>query len=553
MKWIISKKLLVFPLLIICVYMVSCDSLPRKEDVSLREIALKESTISIHPGKPGKSPFWNGYAKRFIYAPSFNYDKIENANHYLYEVVSDVNSKEYIFESSTPNASLSPIWTSIPVGFFNIKVKGITSNGGIIDLAGSGRYYRAAPFAGIYHEPVLPYNKSAELALEKLMKKDYVQYWITHQKPDPSYLYYRYPTKMFGALIVGAVTYAKLKPNTVEAKRAKELAVIVADFLMDISNSEGSPLEYFPPTYRGYEGYDAQFNESSETHMNYDNTMIPYAADAGNAYLDLYDYSGNEKYFEAAVKIANTYKKTQLENGSWHLYVNKKTGTPTAPNIAIPTSMINYFNRLTQNYGVKDLDDATQAALNWIMVNPVKTYNWQGQFEDVKASQPYQNQSREQACDLAVYLFKNHTDITLAEELLRFAEDQFVIWEQPIDIEIELIEQNSSKLGYNSKNWITPCVMEQYEWWMPVSRSAGIMINTYWEAYNATGKEIYLAKAKSIANSFTVVQEKHQGEYPTYFTEYNMGYWLNNTIYPAKVMMNFNDHLENLKNKNHNK
>ncbi|MCM4155756.1 hypothetical protein DHD80_07035 [Gramella sp. AN32] len=527
---------------------MSCNSLPNREEVSLQEIALKESTIPVHPGTPGKSPFWNGYAKRFIYAPSFNFDKIEGAGYYLYELESEVNSKKYSFKNATPHATLSPIWTSIPVGFFNIKVKGFTPGGNNLGLAGSGRYYHAAPFAGVYHKPVLPYDKSAEKALEKLMEKEYVEYWITHQKPDPNYLYYRYPTKMFGALIVGAVTYARLKPNTAEAEKARELAVIVADHLIKISNPEGSPLEYFPPTYHGYEGYDAQFNKSSENHMNYDNTMIPYAADAGNAYLDLYDYTKEDKYFEAAIKIAHTFKKTQLENGSWYLYVNKKTGKPTAPNIAIPTSMIKYFNRLSQDYDVKDLNGATQEALKWVMANPVNTFNWQGQFEDVKASKPYQNQSREQACELAIYLFKNHTNISLAEELVRFAEDQFVIWEQPMDIEIELMEQNSSKLGYQSKNWITPCVQEQYEWWMPVSRSAGIMIDTYWEAYNETGKEIYLAKAKSIANSFTVVQEIHQGEYPTYFTKYDMGFWLNNTIYPAKVMMDFNDHLGNLKN-----
>lgn len=275
---------------------------------------------------------------------------------------------------------------------------------------------------------------------------------------------------------------------------------------------------------------------------------MPYGADAGHAYLDLYDLTGKDKYLEAARRIAETYVKTQLDNGSWYLFVDNETGEPTAPNIAIPTSTINYFNRLENDYGVDNLNKSTQAALKWIMNNPVKTFNWQGQFEDVKASLPFENQSREQACELAMYLFKNDTKTELAKELVRFAEDQFVIWEKPIDIEIELMEQNSSKLGYKSENWITPCVQEQYDWWMPVSRSAGIMIDTYWEAFMATGNEIYLAKARSIANSFTVVQQAHNGDYPTYFTKYPMGVWLNNTVYPAKVMKNFHDRLESVEN-----
>lgn len=534
--------LLLFPVLVL---FGACTSLNQQEaEESYGEIALEESARPVRPGIPGERPFWNSYSQRFIYGPAFDFEPIKNASKYRFDLISnDENSTSYTFEADMPYASLSPVWVELPVGDYKLEVTALSNDGKALGIIGEREFYRAATFNGIYHKPVLPYDESAAQALEKLMEKDYVTYWLTHKEPDPGYLYYRYPTKMFSALIVGAVTYARLKPNSAEAARAEELASIVADFLIDISNPKGTPLEYFPPTYRGYEDLDAQFNESSESHMKSYNTMITYAADAGHAYLDLYDFTGEKKYFEAAKNIADTYKKTQLENGSWYLYVDKRTGEPTASNVAIPTSTINYFNRLSQEYGVNQLGNATEAALEWVMENPVNTFDWQGQFEDVKASKPYQNHSREQACELATYLFKNNSNIALAEELVRFSEDQFVIWEQPMDIEIELMEQNSEKSGYQSENWITPCVQEQYEWWMPVSRSAGIMISTYWEAYKATGKEIYLAKAKSIANSITVVQEKHDGEYPTYFTPYNMGFWLNNSVYPAKVMMDLSDNL----------
>jgi len=264
--------------------------------------------------------------------------------------------------------------------------------------------------------------------------------------------------------------------------------------------------------------------------------------DAGNAFLDLYDYSGDEKYLEAAKKIADTYLKRQLDNGSWYQFVNHETGEPTAENIVIPTSVINYFDRLRTNYGVKGLEMSISKTLDWIMNNPVKTFNWQGQFEDVKALPPYQNLSREQACDLAVYLFRNEKDIKLAEELLRFSEDQFVIWEQP-----KKIAYQQPRPGGKSENWITPSVQEQYVFWMPVGRAAGIMMETYWEAYTATKKEIYLAKAKSIANAFTLVQKAHDGDYPTFFTQYPMNKWLNSTVYPAKLMMKLEKNLQQLK------
>ncbi len=525
---------------------VACGSVPNK-NLSFKEQGIQETLQPVHPGFPGEIPFWNSYAKRFIYAPAFDFKKIPGAEGYLFKVISEVNSETYRFYDDIPYASLAPIWNQIPIGFFKLEVVGLSGSEKEMGKAGEGRYYHAAPFAGIYNAPqLMDYDRSASIALEHLMQEDYVRYWFTHKKPDPNYLYYRYPTKMFSALVVGAVTYSRINDGTPKGKEAKKLAEIVADFLLGLSFPEGTPLAHFTPTYRGYEGLDAQFNKTTNSHMNVRNTMMPYGADAGHAYLDLFDLTNKVKYLEAAKRIAETYVRTQLDNGSWYLFVDNETGEPTAPNIAIPTSIINFFNRLESDYGVENLNKSTQAALEWIMNNPVRTFNWQGQFEDVKASLPFENQSREQACELAMYLFKNNLKIGLAKELVRFAEDQFVIWEKPMDIEIELMEQNSSKLGYMSENWITPCVQEQYDWWMPVSRSAGIMIDTYWEAFNATQNKIYLAKAKSIANSFIKVQEAHDGDYPTYFTKYPMGVWLNNTVYPAKVMKNFNDRLKSL-------
>ncbi len=98
-------------------------------------------------------------------------------------------------------------------------------------------------------------------------------------------------------------------------------------------------------------------------------------------------------------------------------------------------------------------------------------------------------------------------------------------------------------------NWITPSVHEQYVFWMPIGRSAGIMVETFWQAYVSTKKEIYLAKAKSIAGTFTKVQKEHNGDYPTFFTKYPMNLWLNSTVYPAKVLMTLQNNLNKLNKK----
>jgi maltose/maltodextrin transport system substrate-binding protein len=421
----------------------------------------------------------------------------------------------------------------------------MAADGRELGVSGEGDYFRAAPFDGPYLRPELPYDASGRLALDKALAKPFVQHWLTHKEPDYDYYFYRYPAKLFGSLIVGAVMQARVKAGTEESKRMTELARIVADYLIKISFSAGRPLEHFPPAY-----YGKSVGKNAKSHMQLSNYMIIAAAESGQAYLDLYDLTGDKKYFEAAKRIAQTYLKTQHANGSWILYLNHETGEATADKFAIPTSTINYFERLKNDYKVEGLQSAIDRAFAWIMENPVRTFEWLAQYEDVGLTDApkYRRMSREQPCDLAIYLFKTRANqpkmVALAEELIRFSEDQFITWEEMEDLVVRgnntirrPTDDNLTKPGWYSKTWLLPVVHEQYGFWMPSARNTGLMIETYWHAYRVTKKEVYLAKALSIANNFTRVQSLHDGEYPTMFTPHPMNYWLNNSLYPAKVMI----------------
>src|SRR5690606_13252761 len=118
-------------------------------------------------------------------------------------------------------------------------------NGKVIGTAGEKRFYRAAPFNGVYHAPVMPYDQSAKVALEHLLNEAYVKYWLMNKKPDPNYLNYRYPAKIYSALVIGAVDYAKLNKGNPKAEEAIKLAKIVADFMLSIRYEPGSKWEYF--------------------------------------------------------------------------------------------------------------------------------------------------------------------------------------------------------------------------------------------------------------------------------------------------------------------
>lgn len=147
--------------------------------------ALAESVVPIRPGIPGLSAFWNGHSRQFIYAPNFDFKEVRGAKEYRYDIIMDSGSHAFVFLASTPYSPLSPVWSQMPVGKFKLVVTGLDKSGIALDEAGSGNYYRAAWFNGIYHQPAMPYDESASTALSSLLNEKYVTYWLDHKAPDP--------------------------------------------------------------------------------------------------------------------------------------------------------------------------------------------------------------------------------------------------------------------------------------------------------------------------------------------------------------------------------
>jgi maltose/maltodextrin transport system substrate-binding protein len=472
---------------------------------------------------PTRPAAWNQHAIQFIWPPGFDVHEVEGAKTYLFEAGA-ADGRAYSFRSREARSDLTPIWGKLPVGPVSLRVSGLDDSGRVMRVATTRAFHRAAPFNGPYGKPVLAYGESARVALESLMHEPFVQSWRTTGKPDPSYPLYRYAAKMMGSLAGGCSLYAQQTPRPTDADEAIAIGRAAADYLIAISSPAGSPLEFFPPTY-----HDAKPTERENDAW----TMMMTPAEAAQGYLDFYDVTRDEKYLNAARRIAGTYAKCQWQSGTWPLKVDKRTGEPIADVELIPSEVIRLLDRLVNQYQSREYQPTLDRAVAWMMANPVRTFDWRAQFDDAKVRGPYENLSKHEACQFAAYLFmrsKNDASrLAIAEDLLRFAEDQFVVWENP-----PRARGRSEQLA--PEHWITPCSCEQYAMFEPVSGSSAWMIVAYLRAYEATGQKLYLRKAQSLGNALTLAQQRHNGRYPTRMIERDLAYWLNSTVNSARAM-----------------
>jgi len=489
----------------------------------LGKIAVTESAEPIHPGS-----FWNVNAKRFIYAPAFDFNSVEGANTYKF-VLTDKSGKSVAFEAASPKAPLSPVWKSLHVGRITVEVQALDKSGRVLATVGHRKFIKSIAFNGPYQQTCFDYTQSGRRCLEDVLHQAKVQYWLKTGQPDPNYDLYVYPSRIMGSIMAGASCYSRLSPRPQDANEAIQIARAAADFLLSLAAKPGSPTQYWTPTnwpgvpHDGHPCYD-------------DQTLVYVPSDAAQAFLDLYDVTQDKKYFDAATRMADTYVRLQRPDGTWYQLIKIETGEPAAPNLLIPTRVIQFFDRLQNQYGLKQYNSAREAAFKWLLENPVKTFNWQGQFEDIRAMPPYGNLSRQEAAHAAILLLDRagtkHGYIKIADELLRFAEDQFIVW-----------DANDPVAG---KNWIVPAALEQYQFYTPISHSNHDMILAYLKAYEVTGQKMYQAKAVALADTLVIAQQYYGGgEIPTHLrTQLPEPNWINCSIYPAITLIVSNNLLK---------
>ena len=473
--------------------------------------------------------FWNINSTQFMYVPAFRFTGIRECERYRYDAV-DEKGETHSFETDSCCALLTPIWRELPEGVVKLTVKAINPDGTDYALIGARVFFKLASFPENTPPAKCSYKDSAQKAYRFAMYEGFIQHWLTDGTPDPSYDLYVYPSKFISALVRGMISYAKHNPQT------KDKALIVAEraakWLIGITPRGNVPLADLPPTYyldycHEPEKYSDNAHWKIASSLINTNMMI-YPAFVGTMYLDLENVTGKYLYLEEAKKIANYYVSTIEENGSWFLVRSAITGEPIGENYISPMlSIVPFFIKLYHRTHEEIYKNICDRAVLYVEKTQLATYNWEGQFEDTVVSSNYSNLSQYGPVELAKYHFDDKQRLKTAIELMRFAEDQFVVWNRFSPWHDN--NKTTLEVSEDVPDWHTPAALEQYEWYVPIDASTAHIIQGFLSLYKAGCGEIYLAKARVLTDQITRMQQEN-GKIPTHWmntSAANDNFWYN--------------------------
>lgn len=517
-------------------------------DVKLAELERAELRNAVRPGKPDGSGFWNRNAQWFMYPPAFNFDEVKGAKLYRFTVLDDWQHA-HVFYADSPKAPLTPVWEEIRTGFFTVLCDGMDARTNFVGAVCDGdapvrpSYWKLAAFKpGAYGPAKRGYAEAAKKIYDFVFEKPSTRHFLETGKPDPDYVLNCYPSKIHSSLIEAMVRYAKLRPD--RAADALKLARNAADYLLSLREPADAPLAHFTPTYDPHPQYRKWCAEKYAGQ-----TMLLYPASAGQAFLSLAERTGEAKYKDAALKIADTYLKLQGADGTWCLKLWLKDGKPVNENRCFPLAVAEFLERAYAASGNAAYRAAADRAAAYVDRGPMADFNWEGQFEDVEPTKKYVNLTKHPAVSAAIYFLKRHPGDAKrkaeARELLRFAEDQFVLWERPCRADGTGIR--TGRPWYRPEDvtvdylgwYVFPSATEQYHWNIPIDASNAKLIRGWLATWKATGNPLDLAKARAFGDALTRAQ-LDSGRIPTQMAEYNLkdagGDWVNCILAAARAL-----------------
>lgn len=496
-----------------------------------------ENMMIRRGGKNGKS-FWNVNSSQFMFVPSFSFHEIPGVSKYDFSAT-DKNGKVHTFTADVPTAPLTPIWKDIPAGVVELKIEGVSEANNITYVSGVRTFYKAPFFPGRSDLPqrACSYKECALRAFRYVFNDSVTRHFLEKGTPDPNYYHNVYPSKMIASIVKAMLAYRELEREN--ADEALKLAVNAADYLLSITYGEDAATAGLPPTY-SFKGLNKEIVDKTAPAADgrKDTIMMLYPASAGIMYLNLEKETGDEKYFNAAKKIADYYKSHVLPNGSWYLLISAQTGEPESDNCCSFFDILVFLNAFYARTKEECWHKLEENYFAYIKKKCLDEYKWEGQFEDIDLSGNYLNLTHFPADSMIEYIVNNLSDdeemVEEAKEIMRFVEDQFVAWGE--------YAPWSKQYSNTAGKWFSPAGMEQYYWYVPIDSSTTTIMKAFLMLYSVTKDDLLLEKACALGDSVTRMQNTETGVIPTHWIKEDCmdnleNFWINCHIGSAFNMM----------------
>jgi len=259
---------------------------------------------------------------------------------------------------------------------------------------------------------------------------------------------------------------------------------------------------------------------------------------AAEGLVIVYEITGDDRYLDAALDIAELYVAHQMDDGSWAARVDGKTGeilTEYGTSVCAPIAFLNRLNKLRPD---PRWTTARDRALRWMLDNPMRTFAWFTNFDDThravtKADQFAGSPSNFDLLFFLRYLCDNPDQVpadieTRIRENLRWNDNHFV-WYGPDPL-----------LPYDP---FYPCVGEQGHpntfmnpgnCWVPMEFHTSNWGLTKLRLYKLTGNPRDLEMAKAAGNVLTQYQLDN-GRVPTFLGDQHFGTGVHRHMVPGSA------------------
>ncbi len=515
---------------------------------------------ALPPGPPTGGTLgrtgWNQNAQQFIFSPTFWVEPVSGASAYAATIQSrngrtshtaaswrteTINMMEEQEEApynsqkvseETVAIDLASIWDQLPATDSYVAwIDAFGPAGESLGRTEAFVFHKPEMFSGVTFDPACGYLESARKNFKRLLaqcREDAAN----GLPPLGGYrMSVQFPTRIYCQVADGFLAYAEMgAENPDEKQEAISIATYFGEELLKIRLEKGP--------YRGLtKTHTAAWKKGK-------NWFQPNRAGmAGTTLLKLNSATGDKKFLDAAIQIAQTLESTQLDDGRWVYRVDEKTGKVTNDYTSDLSEIILFLDQIIEQEGHKEFADCRDRVVQWMLDNPVKTMNWPNAYEDTVHHPAYENNQHWDVQYFIRHLVRHATPQNgyqkIAEDLGRWVEDQFVIWE-------------TSDLPM----WMGPGAKEKYTF--RKLDVCGPLLRMYQDLHEGTGKQIYLEKATLIANALTRYQMPN-GFYPTFpvYSEapdgsyvvsprFNAikvkggpGVWPNNTSYTGQWVLEF--------------